>query len=530
MNRRELIRNLSFFAGGTCLLSTMGCDSSGGIMGALKEPDGTLDAAEEIKEEKYQYPGVPKSEFYEVTVIQGETRQKTTVFQSTCPEYEPGYRNMIEKDERAFNFNRGRSISWADFSFSGNVTVIVKVINPSAFTLNNNVKILPSRHQITPYVDGNTISFDLYNPGQFSVEIGSEGHKQGLMIFANPAETDIPDPSSEDYYVLEESDQSEINAIPASYSGIYFKNGIHNIGVYTLPDNIQNIYLEEGSWVYGTIIMLGKWGVKIWGRGVLSSAKLDYRESHAIEAIRSSNITIEGIVIADYTRFSVRLISANDTVKWVKIIGGWNWNCDGIRPGPNSTVSNCFIWANDDSIKPYRDNITFEDCVCWHLNNGAIIQMSWGSGNSTNVIIRRIDILHAEWRWRWNTGIINCVGDYQVGDGGLFGQQRNWLMEDIVTENPVPLVFSIAPTDASPNVIDGMKFKDWNVKMDFSSDLRNRIICHDPDNKYSGLVFDNFRFNDVLLTESNWIETTDIVIRNIEPPVFKSATSVTDFY
>ena len=525
MNRRQLIRNLSFFAGGTCVLSAIGCDKNGGgKTGPQNDPDGT----EEIKEEKYQYPGVPKSEYYEVTVIQGETRQKITVFQSTCPEYEPGYRDMIDVDKFPLEIFKGRSISWADFSFSGNVTVIVKVINPSAITLNNNVKILPSRHELTPYVDGNTISFDLYNPGQFSVEIGSEGYKNGLMIFANPAETDIPDPSSEHYYVQEESDHSGINAIPTNYSGIYFKNGIHNIGVYDLPDNIKNIYLEEGSWVYGTFRMDGKWGVKIWGRGVLSSAKLDYRESHAIEATDSSNITVEGIVIADYTHFAVRLISANDTVKWVKIIGGWTYNCDGIRPGPNSIVSNCFIWANDDAIKPYRDNITFTDCVCWLLNNGGVIQMSWGWGNSTNVILRRIDILHAEWnREGPNTGVLNCVGD-RFADGDRFGQQRNWLLEDIVTENPVPIVIGINPNPASPNIIEGMKFKDWNVRMDFSSGFRNHIVCHDPDNKYSGLEFNNFRFNDVLLTESNWISTGRFVIENIEPPVFKYATAVTD--
>ena len=342
------------------------------------------------------------------------------------------------------------------------------------------------------------------------------------MIFANPPETEIPDQRSPEFLVLKNSGQSEIKSIPATYSGIYFKSGIHNIGVFNVPSHIKNIYLEEGAWVYGAIIMDGTPNVKIFGRGILSSAKLNYRESHCIEAKNlSDNISIQGIVIADPKYFAVRLIGKNNRIEWTKVIGGWTYNCDGISAFEGSTVSDCFIWANDDNIKVYRNNITFTDCVCWQLNNGGLIQLSWGNGNASNVTISRIDVLHAEWnKDEVNRGILSCVGD-KFAEGGMYGLQQNFLIEDLVTETPVSIVFRISPNPASPNHIHGMVFKNWNVKMDMEKGFSNYIIGNDPNNKFDGLVFDNFLLNGTKLNATNWSTIGKFVTGNLEIPVFK---------
>lgn len=512
MDRREMLNNLAFLTGGALTMPVISCNSDNdSILG----PEPTDPGEDEM------YPGVPKSDFYEVTVRREEESEGLVVFQSSCPEYQPGKKGMLPKDQYPLNIFAGRTISWTDFSFDGTVTVEVKLLDQNSVSLNDSVKILPSRYEITPTIDGNVIRFTLTEPGQFSVEIGDEGYKNGLMIFANPAEKDIPDPSSEEYFVLEEANQAVINSVPSEHSGIYFKSGIHNIGIYNIPQHIKNIYFEEGSWVYGAVILNGNSGAKIWGRGVLSSAKLDYREAHGIEAINGSdNITLEGIVIADFKHFAVRFISSDDKVDWVKVIGGWVYNCDGIRVGQNSSVSNCFIWANDDAIKVYRNDITFSDCVCWQLNNGGTIQLSWGKGNATNVSIKRIDILHAEWnKDEVNRGIISCVGD-KFEEGGMYGLQQNWVIEDLVTETPVPLIFRISPNPASPNHIDGMTFKNWDVKMDMSTGFRNYIVGNDPENKFSGLVFENFQFNGMKLTSSNWKTIGNFITDNLEEPTF----------
>ena len=91
--------------------------------------------------------------------------------------------------------------------------------------------------------------------------------------------------------------------------------------------------------------------VKIYGRGVLSGARLHLRESHMVEAKSGADgIVVDGIVIADYSFFAVRLLGTDNEVSWTKIVGGWIYNCDGIAAYANSTIRNCFIWANDDNM------------------------------------------------------------------------------------------------------------------------------------------------------------------------------------
>jgi len=468
------------------------------------------------------FPGVPQSSVYEVTITEGGRKKKMAVFESDCPVYDPGFMNMDPKDAYPLGIFKGRSISWANFSIDGSVQVEVKVLDENRVPLAGTVKILPSRYGITPAINGNIITFTIDKPGQFSVEIGNNGYKNGLMIFANPAETDIPDTITQNYAVIHYGTEDIMNSLSSSYSGIYFKKGVHSIGVYHVPANIKNIYFEDSSWVYGALIMDGNPGVKIFGRGVLSSAKLNYRESHCVEAInQSDNIDLEGIVIADQKFFAVRLIGKNNIVKWIKTIGGWTYNCDGIAAYEGSTISNCFVWANDDNLKIYKDNISISNCVCWQLNNGGIFQLSWGNGNSTNVNISHIDILHAEWNNdQVNRGIVSCVGD-KFAVGGMYGLQQNFLFEDVVTETAVPLVFRLSPNAASPDEIHGMVFKDWQVKMDMGDGYSNYIICSDSTKKFDELVFDNFIFNGTKLTSSNWISVGNFQVENIITPEFK---------
>jgi hypothetical protein len=468
------------------------------------------------------YSMIPQSDIYEVSITRGDEKDKLLVFKSSCPEYQLGYKNMLEVDQYPLGIFAGRSINWTNFSFSGSITVEVKVLDQTKVPVAGSVKIFPSRYGVTPVIDGNIIRFTLNNPGQFSVEIGDNGYKNGLMIFADPTETDIPDKSSENYKIFAHNSSDNLSSISSSNSGVYFEKGVHDIGVYKVPNNIKNIYFEEGAWVYGALIMDGNPDVKIFGRGVLSAAKLNYRESHSIEAIhQSNNIQIEGIVVADFKHFAVRLIGENNSVKWTKVIGGWVYNCDGIAAFAGSNVSNCFIWANDDAIKVYRDNITWSDCVVWQLNNGGVIQMGWMGPNSSNVTISRIDVLRAEWnKPGFNRALLNYVGN-SYSEPGKSGYHSNWLIEDVVTETPIPVVFNITPDDFSTNPIHGLTLKNWDVKMIMDTEYQNMIVGNDPDEYFDGFVFDNLIFNETKLDETNWLDITGLNIERLVTPEFK---------
>ncbi|MGH7941909.1 MAG: hypothetical protein ACREE6_17105, partial [Limisphaerales bacterium] len=414
-----------------------------------------------------RYPGVPQSTVYAVAIQENGMNRQLPVFESSCPEYQPGFMGMKPVDQYPLKLFHGRSINWVNFSFSGQVAVQVRVRNSRKNGLTG-VKIFPTADGVTPTVDGNVINFTLARPGQYSVEIGAHGYQNGLLVFANPPENDRPNPASENYYIFTNANPSKISSVPVSYSGLYFRSGVHNIGVYHVPDHVKNIYFEPGAWVYGALVMHTNSGVKIFGRGVLSGARLNYRQSHMIEAIRSDRIDLEGIVIADTKYYAVRLLGTNNTVEWIKIVGGWTYNTDGIAAFAGSHVAHCFIWANDDSLKPYRGNLTISDCVVWQLNNGAVIQLGWGNARAANVTISNVDVLHTEWNNDApNRGIVSCIGN-KFARAGLSGWHRSFTIENVFTETPVPFIFNIRPNPASPDHIQGMILKNWNVSMDMS--------------------------------------------------------------
>lgn len=458
------------------------------------------------------YKGVNQSSIYDISVSQNGKTWPIETFINSCPTYQAGFQNMDPKDKNVLNYFSGRSINWAKFNFSSPITVNVKVTNTNKVPVSGQtVNIYPSRHGVTSSTNGDVVTFTITEPGQYSVEIGANGYKNGLILFADPVETDIPNQSNPNYLILNEADSTTISSIPQNYTGVYFRRGVHDIAFWNIPNHIKNVYFEEGSWVYGALRMDANPNVKIFGRGVLSSYKFDYRDKHSVEAINgSNNITIEGLVVADPKYFAVRLIGQNNNVSYTKVIGGWVYNCDGIAAFKGSTVSKSFIWANDDAIKIYRDDITWSDIVVWQLNNGGIIQMSWGGaiGGSTakNVTVSRLDVLRAEWNNdRFNVGLINCVGNKYRVDPDRSDLLENWLIENVVTETPLPLIWNITPNDYTHCHINGLTMRNWTVLQDNSLGFQNRIKGEDPNNFFSGFVFDNVSFNDTLLTNENRI-------------------------
>ena len=481
-------------------------------------------------------PDVPQSTIYEVTLIQGSYKVKIPVFQSTCPIYEAGYMDMAPTDSSPLGLFKGRSISWVNFSFDKEVTVEVKVLDQNKVPVDaSNVKILPARYNISPSVKGNVVTFTMTKPGQCSVEIGTNGYKNGLMIFANPMETDAPDPIRDNSYVtLEHATAASISNVPANKSGLYFKAGVHDIGVFKVPTNIKNIYFEGGAWVYGAIHVSGtrnNTDVKIFGRGTLSSGRLKYREAYCIGTPQDGStsvnrITVEGITVADPKYFAIRLIGSDNTVAWTKVIGGWVYNCDGIAVFANSTIKKSFCWANDDNIKVYRDNITVEDMVLWQLNNGGAIQMGWQGAQASGVTIKRVDLLHAEWNnSATNRGVLSFVGN-RYADANSNCWQKNLIIEDLVTETPVRLIWRISPEQPIPGIItpamvDGLMMKNWSLLMDKALGSNNYIEGVSEDYIFKNFVFDNVVLNGVKLTEENWITQGNFEIKNLENPTFK---------
>jgi len=466
---------------------------------------------------------VRDTKIYSVNIVEkNEKSKQVPVYKSNCPVYVPGYMNMQSKDNIPLSLFKGRSISWTNFSFADSVQVVIEILDIEKVPVyGKQVRVLPSRYNIIPEINGNKVSFMLTKPGQFSVEIGEDGYKNGLMIFANPLEINKPDINDQSYYMVEPDSSGVLlpSDIPATYTGIYFKKGPHNIDVFQVPAHIKNIYMADSAWIYGALQIHESKGVRVFGRGVLSQAKLNYRQSHGIDASVDS-VTVEGIVVADFKFFAVRLMGSHNEINWVKVIGGWVYNCDGITAYANSKVSHCFIWANDDAIKVYQSNITWSDIVVWQLNNGGVIQISWGRTQAYNCHISRVDVLRAEWvKQGFNAALLSCVGNH-YHEANRYSIQKDWIIEDVVTENPIPVIFGINPDDFSPNDIRNFTLKNWNVKMLDSDVFRNKIIAGNPQTIIDGFIFDNFIYNDILITKDNWLDVMKIDTSGFATPTF----------
>jgi hypothetical protein len=450
------------------------------------------------------YEGVTKSLFYKVTLTQGDVTEEIVVFQNDCP---------VDSERNSTNRFLGRTINWTQFSFFDSVIVEVQILNLTKIPLTS-VSILPSRYGIKAEAIGDDkVRFTLRTPGQVSVEIGENGYKNGLMVFANPIETDIPDPSSADWKKLSNASAADLMNLSA-YNALYFEPGVHNIGKFNVPDNIESIYIHGEAWVYGALNLNGSGNsnTKIYGRGVLSQAKFALREVHSIEATGGANgIKVHGIVVADYKHFALRLITNDNDVNWTKIIGGWAFNNDGYAGYAGSSIKNSFIWANDDNIKLYRDDLVVENIVCWQLDNGAILQMGWRSIAAKNVRVKNIDVIRAEWTGdRRNNGIISAV----IDQGNPTQTQTDWIIENLTVETPITHIFRLSPRSA--HHINNMTFKNWDVKMDFSLNKKNYINGFDTSHKISNINIENLKINGTCITNENAVSFAKFNMSNVE--------------
>ena len=450
------------------------------------------------------YSGVPKSLYYKVTLTRGDKTEEVVVFQNDCP---------VDAEKGSTNKFLGRTINWTHFSFSDSVIVEVQILNLTKVPLSS-VTILPSRHGVNAEtIDNDKVRFTLKNPGQFSVEIGDYGYKNGLMIFADPLETDVPNPNAAGWKKLSNAVAADVANL-SGYNALYFEPGVHNIGKFNVPDNIKTIYIHGEAWVYGALNLNsgGKSNTKIYGRGVLSQAKFALRDAHSIEASGGANgIKIHGIVVADFKHFALRLVSNNNDVNWVKVIGGWAFNNDGYAGYTGSVIKNSFIWANDDNIKLYRDNLVVENMVCWQLDNGAIFQMGWNSVAAKNVRVKNVDVIRAEWTGdRKNNGVISAV----IDPGNSAVTQTDWIIENVTVETPVTHIFRISPRSA--HYINNMTFKNWDVKMDFALNKKNYINGFDATHKISNLNIENLKINGTCITNDNAVSFAKFTMSNVE--------------
>ncbi len=197
-------------------------------------------------------------------------------------------------------------------------------------------------------------------PMQFVVEF-PESELPSLHVFANPPFE----------YRRGEND-------------IYFGPGEHDAGLIA-PKSGQTVCLAPGAVVYGGIVVTNAANVRITGRGILDSSRIDRMATGlprtCLDIASSTNVRVEGIVLRDAPQWSVYVRNGSKGVTFdnVKLVGMWRYNSDGLDlcASEDVTVKNSFVRSFDDCVVfrgPYLKgetegmdvrNMTVSNCVLW---------------------------------------------------------------------------------------------------------------------------------------------------------------------
>lgn len=242
----------------------------------------------------------------------------------------------------------------ASFDFSGEVAIDIQM--PGLSKPVESAVVLPASYGIQPTVSDGHVRFTITQPGQYTVVYNDDVNK-ATHIFANPLETDVPDPNDPNVF--------------------YIGPGEWTMDAIALGDN-QTLYLAGGAVLHSVISVSNAENVRICGRGIIDGS--DYPAwnqtgSYArvpIDLNHASNVTVEGITLINSNCWNVNSLSSNHvTIDNVKIISG-RQNGDGFtfQSCTDHTVTNCFARTWDDSLvlKNYSGStkgITFRDVQIW---------------------------------------------------------------------------------------------------------------------------------------------------------------------
>ena len=240
------------------------------------------------------------------------------------------------------------------FDFEG--TAVVRVRMPGLEAPVESAQVLPLSLGIVPAVEEGVVRFTITEPGQYTVVFNGSVNK-ALHLFANPPETDVPDPADPNVF--------------------WIGPGEWVMDAIALKSN-QTLYLSGGAVLHSIISVTEADNVRICGRGILDGSNYpawNQPGSYArvpIDLNHSKNISVEGIILANSNCWNFNSYSSkNVTADNVKIISG-RQNGDGftLQSCTNHLITNSFARTWDDSlvIKNYSGStkgITFRNMQVW---------------------------------------------------------------------------------------------------------------------------------------------------------------------
>lgn len=292
-------------------------------------------------------------------------------------------------DDKEISLYDTKNAALGMFSFSGEVNIKIAPVHDVKW-----LDIRPLKLGIKPSIENNIINFKITKPTSLTIELNSE-FTRVLHLFANPLEESVPSPNDKNIK--------------------YFKAGkVYNVGNISLKKG-ENIYIEGGAVLRGSLKAENVSDVKIFGRGIIDGDSL--KENNIIFFNNVKNSTVEGIsLINSHTWTFKSVFCDNITVDNLKIVN-YDFGTDGIDivASQNFMVKNSFIRANDDCvviktwgggpkypegivIGPDVKNIKILNTVMWNMPWGNAIEIGFELRAKlvSDILFQDIDIIHVE--------------------------------------------------------------------------------------------------------------------------------------
>ncbi|HEY8390336.1 MAG TPA: discoidin domain-containing protein [Clostridia bacterium] len=272
----------------------------------------------------------------------------------------------------------------AIFDFEGSVDVKITIKNQTELT---SAVVRPLEYNIQPQINGNVISFTLQYSGNYVIEYNSDS-KTSIHLFANPLETDTPDPDN----------------IPDDM--LYIGPGVYKANAIPVTNNMT-VYIAGGAIVYGSIRADHIENLTIRGRGIIDGSifprTTDSEYTLPIEIRNSKNITIEGLTFLNPAGWAITSYFCEDVnINNIKIITA-RGNGDGIsiQSSKKVNVKGGFVRTWDDSLvvknrdRGVTSDILFDGITVWtDLAQSMEIGYETNGEYIKNVTFKNITVLH----------------------------------------------------------------------------------------------------------------------------------------
>lgn len=483
-------------------------------------------------------PGLAASAHFRVRVRAtiDEEWQRAFAWETVC--------KTVAKDEDGyFDHLAGWTHTYVNFETSG--AVEIEIERADGMPIRSAV-VHPKRKASRCLVKEGKAIVRLENPCLVAVDIDGamdtqdtgKGYKgppvHTISIFANPPLTDKPKPTDPGVLVVK---PGETPPSTGPWTTLYFLPGVHDVGL-AFPLHAQRRYYIPGdALVYGTFSQ-PRWDnghhVRLFGHGTLSGARLkhpkyvvpalsekEHTRYRPIEILGASDVTVDGLTIADAATHSLMLVGPHkpgheNDIMWVKIFT-WRVNGDGINPFGNTRIEDCFLRTQDDSL--YVNGPGIRRTVLWNDANGSsFVLSSMPQLAGRKLIVEDCDVIYSRAKWHhWSGGrVFNMRGEGRgaAGAGVIF---RNINIEDprptlqqFFICNTVPEPYAKSAPQRGAGDVGGILFQ--NISIAAPSVLGERqILWGQPDARIRSLTFENLTVGGVPVTAPQFFHANEWV-------------------